>query len=69
MKAALYLRVSTFDQTTQNQERELRAAASSRLRPGFAPLTSGRTNHKHLVGGGLFQGAKAGHLEPRGVPW
>jgi DNA invertase Pin-like site-specific DNA recombinase len=27
MRAALYLRVSTFDQTTENQERELRAAA------------------------------------------
>ena len=27
MKAALYLRVSTNDQTTENQERELRAAA------------------------------------------
>jgi DNA invertase Pin-like site-specific DNA recombinase len=28
MKAALYLRVSTTDQTTDNQERELRAAAA-----------------------------------------
>lgn len=28
MRAALYLRVSTSDQTTQNQERELREAAS-----------------------------------------
>ena len=28
MKAALYLRVSTSDQTTDNQERELRAAAA-----------------------------------------
>ena len=27
MRAALYLRVSTTDQTTENQERELRAAA------------------------------------------
>ena len=27
MRAALYLRVSTFDQTTENQARELRAAA------------------------------------------
>ena len=27
MRAALYLRVSTTDQTTDNQERELRAAA------------------------------------------
>jgi DNA invertase Pin-like site-specific DNA recombinase len=27
MRAALYLRVSTLDQTTENQERELRAAA------------------------------------------
>ena len=27
MHAALYLRVSTTDQTTENQERELRAAA------------------------------------------
>jgi predicted site-specific integrase-resolvase len=28
MRAALYLRVSTDDQTTDNQERELRAAAA-----------------------------------------
>ena len=28
MRAALYLRVSTDDQTTENQERELRAAAA-----------------------------------------
>jgi DNA invertase Pin-like site-specific DNA recombinase len=28
MRAALYLRVSTTDQTTENQERELRAAAT-----------------------------------------
>jgi len=27
MRAALYLRVSTLDQTTENQEREVRAAA------------------------------------------
>jgi DNA invertase Pin-like site-specific DNA recombinase len=27
MRAALYLRVSTTDQTTENQERELRGAA------------------------------------------
>ena len=39
MRAALYLRVSTTDQTTENQERELRAAACApclvwrRLRP------------------------------------
>ena len=31
MRAALYLRVSTIDQTTENQERELRAAADRRV--------------------------------------
>jgi DNA invertase Pin-like site-specific DNA recombinase len=59
MRAALYLRVSTTDQTTANQERELRTAAKRMrhsvieiyaLRPlaPLMPLSDGRPEFDRL---------------------
>ena len=54
MRAALYLRVSTTDQTTENQERALRAAAD---RLGHVIVEVYRD---HGIGGG--RDARSGRL-------
>ena len=53
-RAALYLRVSTIDQTTANQERELRQVATILLTPSDSAIKGGRPlarlrNHRYLV--------------------
>jgi DNA invertase Pin-like site-specific DNA recombinase len=55
MRAAIYLRISTAEQTTDNQERELRAAAA---RMGHDVVEVPRSRRERLQGPGQASGVR-----------